>query len=363
MRLYDKPVIIIGQGCRASNANVAKLLELGVPVLSSWQGADLVDNFHPMYFGRPGIYGQRCANKVLYESNVILAIGTRMCPWMIGHGGLRPEQRLTMVDIDQREAAKQPCEHIAQDAAEFIESFTPDVSCYSWVKQCERWKEQMPWVEYPAHDDTNGYVNSYQFIRRLEPFLRPDEVIVTDNGSLMCPVFQGLRLKPPQRVMTAGALGEMGCGLPGAIGASFARDRGEVLALIGDGGMMMNLQELATIRHHNLPIKMLVFENDGYSMIKGTYANMGKTRRGVDRTSGLGLPDFCRIANGFDIPHGDFTSWDDFEKIHVMLAHKGPFLMQIHIDPEQLFVPRLKPIVKDGQITPARFDQLSPINA
>jgi acetolactate synthase-1/2/3 large subunit len=83
--------------------------------------------------------------------------------------------------------------------------------------------------------------------------LARDEVIVVDTGSLMCPVFQALKVKPPQRIMTAGGLGEMGNALPGAIGASFARGKGEVLAFIGDGGMMMNLQELAVVKHHNLP--------------------------------------------------------------------------------------------------------------
>lgn len=362
MNMFGKPVIIIGHGVRAAGADASKLLELGVPILSSWQGMDLVDNFHPMYFGRTGIYGQRCANKILYEASEILAIGARMCPWMIGHAGLRPEQKLTMVDIDSREAEKLKANLILMDAGEFIDSFNPTVSCYSWLKQCQKWREQYDWVEYPAHDDTNGFINSYQFVRRLEPFLRPDEVITTDNGSVMCPVFQALRVKPPQRVMTAGGLGEMGCALPGAIGASFALGRGEVLAFIGDGGMMMNLQELATVKHHELPIKIMVFENDGYSMIKGTYANMGKQRRGVDRASGLSFPDFCEVARGFGIETADIRHWADFDAtIHGMLDCKGPFLLQVHIDPEQLFVPRLKPVIKDGVITPARFDQLSPI--
>lgn len=363
MKLYDKPVIVIGHGCRAAGADPSRLLELGVPILSSWQGADLVDNFHPMYFGRPGIYGQRCANKILYEANEIIAIGTRMCAWMIGHGGLRPEQRLTMVDVDPLESGKLKAALIRMDAKDFIESFAPDVSCYSWLKLCQRWKEELDWLEYPLHDDTNGFINSYQFVRRLQPFLRPDEVITTDNGSVMCPVFQGLKVRPPQRIMTAGNLGEMGCGLPGAIGASFARGKGEVLSFIGDGGMMMNLQELATVAHHRLPIKIMVFENDGYSMIKGTYSNMGKPRRGVDKASGLSFPDFAKVAWSFGIEAANVRTWEDFDKvIPSMLASSFPVLVQVHIDPEQAFMPRLKPIIKDGAITPARFDQLSPIN-
>lgn len=362
MKLYDKPVIVLGHGCRAAGADPSRLLEMGVPILSSWQGADLVDNFHSMYFGRPGIYGQRCANKVLYEASEILAIGVRMCHWMIGHAGLRPEQRLTMVDVDPAEAAKLKAKLIHMDAKEFIDSFAPDVSCYSWLKQCQRWKEEWDWLEYPLHDDTNGYINSYQFARRLQAFLRPDEVIISDNGSLMCPVYQALKVRPPQRIMTAGNLGEMGCALPGAIGASFARGKGEVTCFIGDGGMMMNIQELATIAHHRLPVKIMVFENDGYSMIKGTYANMGKPRRGVDKASGLSFPDFAEVARGFGIEAADLRTWDEFDVlVPSMLAARGPVLLQVHIDPEQAFLPRLKPIIKDGTITPARFDQLSPI--
>lgn len=364
MRLDNKPVIIIGHGVRASGADASRLLELGVPVLSSWQGMDLVDNFHPMYFGRTGIYGQRCANKILYEATDIIAIGTRMCAWMIGHAGLRPEQKLTMVDVDASEGKKVNATMILQDAKEFIESFYPEVQCYSWRKQCERWRDLWDWVEYPSHDDTNGYINSYQFVRRLQPFLRPDEIIVSDTGSLMCPVFQALKVKPPQRVMTGGALGEMGNGLPGAIGASFARGKGEVLAFIGDGGMMMNPQELAVVAHHNLPVKMMIFENDGYSMIKGTFTNLSKPRRGVDSKSGLTLPDTEKLAKAFDIEAASLKTWADFDRlIPEMLAHTGPYLLQVHIDPEQLFVPRLKPIIKDGKITPAQLDQLSPIHA
>ena len=342
-----KSVIIIGHGMRAAGVDPAPLLELGIPVLSSWQGMDLVDNWHPMYFGRTGIYGQRAANRIFYEADVIYSVGTRLCAWQVGHAGLRPEQKVITCDLKA----------------------TPQVAVDSvWIARCEKYLHDYPWVESPAHDDTNGYINSYRFIQRLEPLLKPDEVIVTDNGSLMCPIFQALHVKPPQRVLTAGCLGEMGCGLPGAVGASFARGRGEVLAFIGDGGMMMNLQELATIRHHNLPIKMLVFENDGYSMIKGTYDNMKKKRVGVSRETGLGLPNFQNIAFSFGIATFGFeytnslSTWEEFNRaIPEFLAHKGPALIQVRIDPEQQFVPRLKPILKDGKITPARFDQLSPI--
>lgn len=363
-----KPVIIIGHGVRASGADPAPLLELGIPVLTSWQSADLVDNWHPMYFGRPGIYGQRCANKVLYEADHILSIGCRLTPWMIGHAGLRPDQELVLVDVDPTETARFPGARVVpSDAKGFIanrpEWIPPRLE--GWLAQCNAWREQYPWVESPAHDDTPGYINSYRFMERLQPLLRPDEVIAVDVGSLMCPVFQALRVKPPQRILTSGGLGEMGCGLPAAIGASFARGKGQVLALIGDGGMMMNLQELQTIVHHRLPVKIIVFSNDGYAMIKGTHRNLRIPYTGVSKASGVSMPRFDKIAFGFGIQAGHVRTWEDFDRVMpVFLAADEPSLLEVFIDPEQVYAPRLQPIRnEDGTFSPARFDQLSPLNA
>lgn len=367
MNWGEKPVIFMGNGIRASGADPLPLLEFGVPVLSSWQAADLVDNRHPMYFGRPGIYGQRCANKIFFEADSILAIGARMMPWQIGHGGLRPEQKLTMVDVDHLEVSKLlQANHVMMDAKAFIElaarTFQPSFA-NNWLACCQSWKQKWPWIESPTHDSTNGYINGYRFIEKLEPLLAPDEVIVTDIGSFFCPVFQSLHVKPPQRLMTAGGMGEMGGGLPAAIGASFARNKGKVLCLIGDGGMMVNLQELQTIMHHKLPIKIVVFENDGYAMIKGTHRNLKIDYAGVNRASGVSMPDFCRVASAFKMSTCDVRQMESLDKwLPMMLKLAVPFLMQVHIDPEQIYAPRLQPIISpDGKITPPRFSELSPV--
>lgn len=362
MRWAERPVIMVGNGC--AGYDLSALYDLGVPLLTSWQGADLIDNFHPMWFGRTGIYGMRCANKILYEADQIVVLGCRMCPWTIGHGGLRAEQQIVYVDVDGNEAAKFPqAEWVNVPIEEFVRTLPSGLAAV-WLAQCHAWKRQYPLVESPAHDDTPGFINSYRFMQRLEPLLRPDEVIVIDDGSLLCAPMQALRVRPPQRVLTSGCLGEMGCALPAAVGASFARGKGEVLAFIGDGGAMMNLQELATIKHHNLPVKIIVFENDGYSMIKGTYGNMGKPRKGVSKETGLSFPDFVKVARAFGLAACDVSTWAEFD-IYVpeLLRSKLPTLIVLHIDPEQRFVPRLQPIVKDGVITPARFDQLSPLHA
>ena len=352
----------MGHGIRASGADPRPLLELGVPVLSSWQGADLVDNSHPMYFGRPGIYGQRCANRILYEADQVLSIGCRLTPWMIGHAGLRPEQELLMVDVDGSEVARFPdAKWVGGDAKEFIEQLSEE-GPKQWAAICHSYRLVYPWIERPAHDDTNGYINSYRFIERLETLLCPEEIICTDVGANMCPVFQALHLKPPQRLLTSGGLGEMGCALPAAIGASFATGNGQVLCLAGDGGLLMNIQELQTVVHHKLPVKIIVFANDGYGMIKGTHKNLKIDYAGVDKKSGVSMPRFMQVAQDFGMQAGIVKSWEDFDRVMPQfLFTNEPALLEVFIDPEQTYVPRLQPIISDdGKITPPKFYELSP---
>ena len=362
MNWGDKPVLILGYGVRASGVDPKPFLDLGVPVLTSWQSMDLVDNNHPMYFGRPGIYGQRSANSVLYNATHVFSIGCRMTPWMIGHGGLRPEQKLSMLDADHREVMRFPnAGHIVDSIETFI-GYAKPADLPDWIAECNSYRT--PLIESPAHDDTNGYMNSYRICAEIEKHLRSDEVVCVDVGSHMASWFQGVKVAPPQRVICGGGLGEMGCALPSAIGASFARNKGEVLCLVGDGGLMINLQELQTIVHHQLPIKIIVFENDGYAMIKGTHKNVGVPYTGVNKESGISMPEFVKLAAGMNINTCSVSTWETFHKrLKLLFEVKGPFLMAISIDPEQDFVPRLKPTKVGDTYIPAQFDKLYPHGA
>lgn len=361
MRLFDnahRPVILLGNGAR--NADVARLLELGVPVLSSWMAADLVDNFDPMYFGRPGIYGQRCANKILYEADYVLAIGNRCSIWNVGYDGFRPSQRLVMVDVDEAEIRKFPnATPILWDAKKFCDEIeTPSVPA-AWLGTCHNWRVAYPWIDPWMHNDS--YISPYIFMRELQKMLRPDECITADVGTANVCASQVLRLKPPQRLLSSGGLGEMGCGLPAAIGASFARGKGEVLCLNNDGGMMMNLQEMQTIVHHKLPIKIVVFSNDGYAMIRRSQNALGYQVAGVGMDNGVSMPSFRKLAYSFGMPACDVRTWDDFHKaMPALLAAKGPALVEVFTDPDQPFL-KLNPIMVDGKATSPRFDQLSPV--
>lgn len=361
---WSKPVFVLGQGVRAAGVDPSPLLDTGVPVLTSWSAKDLVDNWHPNYFGSPGNYGQRVANRVLYEADTVIAIGCRLPIWTVGWSGIRPDQRLLMVDCDREETKRFPhAEHVSRDIKEFIENEKQCSGLFAdWLAQCIAWRVKYPLLEFSTHDDAGGFINSYLFTARLEGLLKDDAVIVTDAGCCMCPAFQVLRLKPPQRILHSGGLGEMGSGLPGAIGASFARNKGEVLCIVGDGGFMLNLQELQTVAHHRLPIKIIVYRNNGYAMIRHSQSVLGMEESGVSPETGVSFPDFVKVARAFNLIAWDVRTWADYHSIMPMFfSHHGPALIQYWQHPMQKALPKLNPIVhKDGKVSNPQFFDLSP---
>jgi acetolactate synthase I/II/III large subunit len=362
----SRPVILLGHGVRAAGAAhlVPKLLELGVPVLTSWQAKDLVDNDHQMYFGSPGIYGQRCANKVLHNADEVLAIGNRLAIWNVGYAGIRDDQKLYVVEASEAEAKRyRHAQWVGKDCREFLEQMEPrrESGIAGWVAQCRMWSETLPWLEPGTHDDTNGYINSYRFTAGLQKYLAPDEQIVTDMGTALVCAHQLLHVKPPQRLMTSGGLGEMGCALPAAIGASFARGKGRVLCLHCDGGMMLNLQELQTIVHHKLPIKIIVYRNEGYLMIRHTQNASGMREHGITTDSGVSFPNFRHVALAFGISASEIRTWDDYERIIPgLFSHDGPQLVEYHMDPRQPLVPKLGYDFQCGKQVYSSFDDMSP---
>lgn len=362
----SRPVILLGHGIRAAGAAhlAPRLLDLGVPVLASWQAKDLVDNSHPLFMGCPGIYGNRAANLALHNASEVLAIGNRLAIWNVGYEGIRGDQALTIVSLDDAEAMRYPkTTFVREDCRKFLERAAiaqpDDIS--DWLAQCAHWEKEHPWVEDGTHDDADGYINSYRFFAELNRHLRDDAVIAIDCGAACSSAFQVMEVKPPQRILSSGGLGEMGCGLPAAIGASFARDRGEVICIVGDGAMMLNLQELQTIVHHNLPVKIIVCRNDGYLMIKHTQRMAKMGMAGVDEKTGVSLPRFQQLAFSFGIPAASVRTWADFvNAVPMWLANKGPALIEYHMSPLQKIAPKLDPIYVNDKATSPRFDQMSP---
>ena len=374
----ERPVLWLGNGIRLAGAErlIAPLLErLGAPALVSWAGIDMIDSDHPLVFGRAGVYGQRAANFILQNSDYVLAIGTRLAIPQIGYdlNELARLARIDVVDIDSDEArkhAKRTQENIVCDARVFMDALMARLQALAapapragWLAMCRAYEEQFPWVG-EEHADKEDYMNSYRFMQRLNGFFKPDQIVVTDMGTALLCGHQVLRIKDGQRLMTSTGLGEMGYGLPAALGVSFANERGEVMCLNCDGGMMMNLQELQTMVHHQLPIKLFIFNNDGYLMIKHTQKSLFKADYvGTDRASGVSCPDFSKLAAAFGIPSFQIHRWDECDAtLAAVQAATGPVICEVFMHPQQLFSPKLGVVAKaDGTLVSPPLEDLSPL--
>jgi acetolactate synthase-1/2/3 large subunit len=375
--LARRPLLWLGNGIRLAGAEkqIEPLLNLlGVPTLVSWAGIDMVKSSHPLVFGRAGVYGQRAANFILQNCDYLLTIGTRLAIPQIGYdlSELARGARIDVVDIDPDEAEKHQTrvrEKIVCDASVFMKELIGRIQQRvisrqtDWIAQCNAYQDQFPWVG-SEHADQGDFMNSYRFMERLNSFFKKDQVVVTDMGTALLSGHQVLRIADGQRLMTSTGLGEMGYGLPAAIGASFALNRGEVMCLNCDGGMMLNLQELQTIVHHKLPIKLFIFNNDGYLMIKHTQNALFKTGYvGTDKASGVSCPDFSKIATAFDMPAYQIHNWDECDDaLAKVQAATGPVICEVFMHPEQLFTPKLSLVVKeDGTLVSPPLEDLSPL--
>jgi acetolactate synthase-1/2/3 large subunit len=374
-----RPVLWLGHGVRAAGAQhkVQALVEaLGIPTLVSWQACDILDSDHPLCFGRAGVYGQRAANFVLQNCDALICIGTRLAIPQVGYDltEFARAARVAMVDIDSEELLKlgdRIQAPILSDAGKFIDHLLHETkAAYSypnWIIQCEDYRQRYPAVG-PEHDDMQDasgtkFINSYRFMQVLEKYFHDDQIVTTDMGTALLSGHQVLKFKDGQRMLTSTGLGEMGFGLPAAIGAAIGANR-EVMCLNCDGGMMLNLQELQTIAHHNLPIKIIIFNNDGYLMIKHTQKALFAGRySGSDRKSGVTCPDFSKVAYAFDIPSFQIHTWEDAEDIlPKMQSINGPVICEVFTHPEQLFVPKLSLVQqKDGSIISPPLEDLSPL--
>jgi acetolactate synthase-1/2/3 large subunit len=371
----ERPVLWLGNGVRLAGAadRVAPLIEeLGIPTLLSWAGIDLIDSDHPLVFGRAGTYGQRAANLVVQNADLVVAIGTRLAIPQMGYvvDEFARGARLVVVDIDRHEATKLGARvtlPVVADAGEFIDAVRAQDTALpaksAWLERCNRYRMDYPWLG-PEHDDQAPFINSYHVLDRLSDHLKSDQIVVTDMGTALLSGHQVMRFRAGQRLMTSTGLGEMGYGLPGAIGASFARDRGEVMCLNCDGGMMMNLQELQTVVHHQLPIKLFIFNNDGYLMIKHTQNSLFSGRQvSVDRRSGVSCPDFSALAGALGVPAFQIRTWEDFHAVVPQVqAAPGPVICEIFMHPQQMFLPKLSlAAAPDGTLVSPPLEDLSPL--
>ena len=372
LKTSKRPVLIAGHGVRISNSkNEFRQLvsKLKIPVLLSWSAIDLLSELNPFNFGRSGVMGQRSSNFIVQNADLVVVLGSRLSLLQTGYdlNDFASKAELIINDIDISEANKhRHSKVISCDTKELIISLLNSSDSIEekseWLSYCEKMRNSYPKL-LPEHDHT-VYINSYKFIDRLSDELNDNDVIVTDMGTALLSGHYSIKLKENQTMFTSLGLGEMGYGLPGAIGASFTDTNKNVICLNCDGGIMMNLQELQTIKHHNLPIKIVIFNNDGYLMIKHTQKMLfNGAYNGVNSDSGLSLPNFEKLSNSFEFPYYSIKTWDDYtNKINNFLNSKGPSVCEVFMDPEQDFIPKVRGIKKvDNTIFAPPIEEMSPL--
>jgi acetolactate synthase-1/2/3 large subunit len=358
----SKPVILGGHGVKLSNSEdlFKKFVTAhNIPTLLTWSAVDLLDTGNPNNFGRPGIQGQRAANFITQNSDLLIVFGSRLSLLQTGYSrkDFAPHAHIIHIDIDPSETKKFNGKNINADVAIVLEklllrSQEINLQVDGWRNYCISVRDRYPSV-MPEHlsDPTNSYTFMDWFSKKV-----PDNcTIVTDMGTALLSGFYGFNIKPNQRMFTSLGLGEMGYGIAAAVGAGFAGK--PVLCLNCDGGMMMNLQELQTIKTQNLPVKIVIFNNDGYLMIKHTQNLLfGGTKTCVDKKTGVELPDYKKVATAFDYEYYTVDSVDSF------LASSNQAILEVFMSPNQEFIPKVRGIRNsDNTIQSGLLEEMSPL--
>ncbi len=375
----SRPLLYFGNGIRDESAlrNARELIEkYQIPFCLSWSALDLFENSHPLNMGRIGIYGDRAANIILQRSDFLLCVGTRLAIPQIGYDRddfARMADRW-IVDIDEVELskfAKNQWNSICQSSDSFIGQLLKDLSevslsesLTSWVASAKDIWQKLPRSEQIGAAVSSDQVHSFDVMEFLNSALHDDSIVVTDVGAGLLTGHYALGAKGTQRIFTSQGLGEMGFGLPGAIGAYFADPKRQLVCLNTDGAIMFNLQELQVVKHHKIPMKLFIFNNDGYTMIKISQQNLFDARiSGSDINSGISFPDFSDVAKTFGFNYCLIDSKNSFDtKLKTALESSKAELIEIKMSPDQRYLPRLATSkLPDGTLVSPPLEDLDPM--
>lgn len=370
------PLILAGTGVRLGGAEkqLLKLIDqLGIPVVTAWNANDTVAWDNPYFAGMPGTVGTRPGNFAVQNCDLLLSLGCRLNIRMIGYNrfDFAKNAYKIIVDIDPAELQKptvRPDMPVNADVKELLEAMLAEpyrrqTHHEAWAAWCRNLVETYPAVQESYHRSDGGPVNPYVFMEKLFAKCRDDERIVCGNGSACVITFQACRIKQGQRMFTNSGCAAMGYGLPAAQGVAVSDNSRRVVCIDGDGSVMMNVQELATIAYNSLDIKLILLNNNGYHSIRQTQTNLFQPPFiGIDRDSGVGFPDFCKLAAAFGLQYFCIKSEEACdETLEAALGCKGPCLCEVMLDPKQNFAPKSSSkVMPDGTITSPSLDDMAP---
>ena len=374
LKAAKRPAIIVGSGVH--NAHCEELFlkvaeSLNIPVLTSISGIDLIPSDHPLFFGRPGILGERPANLIMQNSDLFIVLGTRMGIRICGYAyeTVARAAKKVMVDIDPNELEKptfRPDVKICADAGDFLRALAVELPSLGpkaeWLDYCRRMKAKYP-VILPEHRARTDYVSSYVLPEAIMRHAPDPLTVVTSNGIAYTSTFQAIPIRKGMRMFSNEACASMGYGLPAAIGAAFADAGRTVVCFEGDGSIQMNIQELQTLLNYKLPVKLFVYNNGGYLSIKTTQRAFFNGRfMGSEAGSGVILPSFEKIAAAYGLPYFRLKNNQELDaKLSEIFATEGPALVEVMLDPFEKLGPKAaSKKLPDGTMVSAPLEDLAP---
>jgi acetolactate synthase-1/2/3 large subunit len=355
----EKPLILAGHGVLISGAEneLMKFAEkTGIPVALTLLGLSAFPSGHRLYVGFLGMHGNYGANMLTNEADLIIAIGMRFDDRVTGNlKKYAKNARIIHIEIDEAEINKNVIVdlEINNDAKEVLDHLIPLVkekSYAQWIREfriCD--KTEYEKVIKSETKPGKGKLKMGEVISLVSELTRGDAIIVTDVGQNQMSVARYYKFTNPNSLVTSGGMGTMGFGLPASIGAKIGKPNMQVVAFLGDGGFQMTIQELGTILHYGVPVKIIILNNGFLGMVR-QWQEMFFSKRYA--STEMVNPDFATIAKGYSIPARSVSERDDLkDSIAEMLDAKGPYLLDIKIDKEANVLPMVEPGASVSEVT------------
>ena len=348
-----KPVIILGGGIKYGKAerdliNFLKIFK--IPIVTTWSGVDLIDHCNQYYIGTIGVYGSRAANFTVQNSDLILCLGTRLDTRVTGgmpKSFARGAKKI-VVDIDKYELGKKRGLKIDLKIHKDIKNFFQNYIKYKknifsrseWMLKTNEWKKQYPIISKKFFREKE-VVNPYVLIHKLSEILNNKDIIIGDTGAHLTWLIQAFKIKIGQKLFSAFGDSPMGYALPASIGASIVKNKSRIICICGDGSIQFNLQELHTVKKLKLPLKIFIFNNNGYGIIK-QFQELYVDKRYEATGKGVSNPNFKKISKAFDINYNLIRNNSELKKLDNIIYSKNAEIIEVNIKDNQKIIPKLQ---------------------
>lgn len=375
LKTAERPLFIVGHGTRIAGEadlfrNIAE--KLNIPCVFTWNAADLLPWEHPLYVGRPGVVAARAPNFAIQNCDLLISVGCRLDNIITAYNpqGFASHAKKVVVDVDKNELNRHemPIDlAIEADAKHFFQAWLgADLTPFAdsdWHHQCQDWKRRYPPLD--GREFAGEKISHYQFVDALSEAIPENRLVISGSSGLAVEVFYTVfRNKVGQRMFLTSGLGSMGYGLPAVIGACLGAGRQPTVGVESDGSLMLNLQELVTLKALNLPIILIVMNNGGYASIRNTQRNYFEGRYiATGPEAGLLFPDLVKLCESIGLPTMRIETAQDLAAgLDYAMAQAGTFICEVCLQANEVLSPKVAALPQaDGSMLSMPLEDMSPL--